>query len=204
MCALLLHGTFVTGLQPHICRPDQNVFSLLSRLLIGSFYFLLVLKANWARSEVYGERWFSFGEIQTARWFTGLGVWFPLDPHLPRWKALCIIASKKWHNLHCIFICQFYSCSQGELGALDRESIRELNELLSVPRSVACLASGAATLYWGGKSETHPGVSPVASCWGLILWAKRNQTSLSELEWRHKGGGEDREKVAKGRREGDY
>lgn len=120
-------------------------------------------------------------EIQTACWFTGLGLWFPLDPHLPYWKALWIIASKKWHKLYCIFICQMYSCSKGGAQGLDWESIREWNELLSVPRSIACLASGATTLYWGGKSETHPGISPVASCWVLTLQAVETKPPYQKI-----------------------
>ena len=117
------------------------------------------------------ERWFSFWEIQTACWYTALGVWIPLK-YPPYWKVLFwIIATKKLHKLYCIFIRQIYSCIGGELGV----SV-EWNELLSVPRSTARRASGAATLYWGGKSETHPGICSAASCWVLTRWAVENQT----------------------------
>lgn len=78
------------------------------------------------------------------------------------WKALWIMFFEKWHKLH-YFFAKSTAASGGARG-VSWQSIHECSKFLSVTRNVALLASGAATLYWSGKSETRPEISITASC----------------------------------------
>ena len=144
---------------------------LLSRACISSYIYFPPVKTNCARPGGFmGTLVLILRNPNCLLIYSTRGLNPTEIPSILK-SAFWIIATKKLHKSYCIFIRQIYSCIGGELGV----SV-EWNELLSVPRSTARRASGAATLYWGGKSETHPGICSAASCWVLTRWAVENQT----------------------------
>lgn len=131
---LFVYSTFVL-LQAHTRWPDQNAF--FAGIPVSS-----CPQRNWAGPGFYGKRDFHFKKSILLVDLQGFGFDFHWIPTFHTEKHFGLQPPRNGLS-YTVYLYVKYSCNEG---LIDNPSVNK-NELLSAPSSVACWASGVATVY---------------------------------------------------------